>query len=188
VLEALVQSPKDVEDEDLVVDGQAEVGQTIDHGFELATVLRHREVALNKIVKGNIKMKSTLVTVAEKLVLDGKSQMVRRAVAFSDHLVKLRRDGVADPVEDNMVHLDPPRIIRQSIIRDVIDEGVTLKKLLHEVTPAGVVGGGGVEDDVHQLADIEDRGRLKMEVGDDRVFVGRRGGGDDLRGRGWRRR
>jgi hypothetical protein len=108
VLEVLVQSPKDVEDEDLVVDGRAEVGQTIDHGFELATVLRHREVALNKIVKGNIKMKSTLVTVAEKLVLDGKSQMVRRAVAFSDHLVKLRRDGVADPVEDNMVHLDPP--------------------------------------------------------------------------------
>jgi hypothetical protein len=52
----------------------------------------------------------------------------------------------------------------------VIDEGVALKSLLHKVTPAGVVG-GGVKDDVYQLADIEDLGRLKMEAGNDRVFI-----------------
>jgi hypothetical protein len=45
---------------------------------------------------------------------------------------------------------------------------------------AGVVGGGGVKDDVHQLADAEHCGRLKVKYGDDRVFVGRRGGGDEL--------
>jgi hypothetical protein len=56
----------------------------------------------------------------------------------------------------------------------VCDEGVALKSLLHEVTPAGVVG--GVEDNVHQLADIEDRGCLKVKADDNRVFVGRRGG------------
>jgi hypothetical protein len=55
-----------------------------------------------------------------------------------------------------------------------------LKSLLHEVTPAIIVGGGRVEDDVHQLADILDHGRLNVEAGDDSVFVGRRGGGDDL--------
>jgi hypothetical protein len=48
--------------------------------------------------------------------------------------------------------------------------------------PAGVVG-GGVEDDVHQLADIEYCSRLKAKSGDDRVFVGRRGGGDEMRGK-----
>jgi hypothetical protein len=69
----------------------------------------------------------------------------------------------------------------------VIDEGVVLKSLLHEVMPASIVGGGRVEDDVHQLVDIEDDGRLKMEADDDCVFVGRRGGRDDLRGRGQRR-
>jgi hypothetical protein len=42
--------------------------------------------------------------------------------------------------------------------------------------PAGVVGGGGVEDDVHQLADIEHCSHLKVKSGDDRVFVGRRSG------------
>jgi hypothetical protein len=132
-------------------------------------------------------MKSTFLTIIEKLVLDGEPQMARRATAFPDHLVKLRRDGVANPVEDDAVHPYPPWIIGWSVVRDMFDEGVALKNLLHEVTPAGVVG-GVVEDDVHQLADTEDCGRLKVEVGDDRVFVGRRGGGDEVRGRGQRRR
>jgi hypothetical protein len=84
--------------------------------------------------------------------------------------VKLRRDGVVDSIEDDVVHPKPPRIIRRSIVCDVIDEGVARKSLLHKVTPAGVVG-GGVKDDVYQLADIEDLGRLKMEAGNDRVFI-----------------
>jgi hypothetical protein len=62
----------------------------------------------------------------------------------------------------------------------MFDEGVALKSLLHELTPGGIVGGGGVKDNVHQLANIEDRDRLKVEAGDDRVFVGRRGGGEEL--------
>jgi hypothetical protein len=44
--------------------------------------------------------------------------------------------------------------------------------MFHEITPAGVVGGGGVEDDVHQLADIKDRSSLKVKVVDDSIFVG----------------
>jgi hypothetical protein len=54
----------------------------------------------------------------------------------------------------------------------VVDEGITLKCLLHEVMLAGVVGGGGVKDDVHQPTDIEDHNRLKVESGDNRVFIG----------------
>jgi hypothetical protein len=46
--------------------------------------------------------------------------------------------------------------------------------------PADIVGGGEVGDDVHPLADVEHYGRLKVKSGDDRVFVGRRGGGDEL--------
>jgi hypothetical protein len=163
---------KNVEDEDSVFDGWAEVAKTVGHGLELAVVLRHREVTLNKVAKGNIKMKSMLLTVAEKLVLDGEPQVTRRAAAFPDHLVKLRRDGIADPVEDDTIHPYPPRIIRRSILLDVLDEDVAFKSLPHEVTPAGVVGGGGVEDDVHQLADIEDRSRLKGE-GRWRLCLGR---------------
>jgi hypothetical protein len=132
-------------------------------------------------------MKSMLLIVTEKLLLYGKPQMARRAAAFSDHLVKFRWDGVVGLVEDNTVHPYPPWIIGRSVIHDVSDEGVALKSLLHEVTLASIVGGGGVEDDVHQLADIEDRGHLMVEVGDDRVFIGQSDKGDELRGIGWRR-
>jgi hypothetical protein len=71
-------------------------------------------------------VKSTSLTVTEKLVLDGESEVTRRATAFPDHLVKIRRDGVADPVEDDAVHPNPPRIIGWSVVRDVLDQGVAL--------------------------------------------------------------
>jgi hypothetical protein len=66
VLEALVQPLKDVKDEDPVFNRCAEVSQTIDHGLERAAVLIDREVTLNKSTKGNIKVKSTLLTVTDK--------------------------------------------------------------------------------------------------------------------------
>jgi hypothetical protein len=90
VLEALVQPPKDVEDEDPVFNGCAEVNQTVGHGLELAAVLIDQEVTLNKSMKGSIKVKSMLLTVTEKLVLDGEPEVARRATAFPDHLVRIR--------------------------------------------------------------------------------------------------
>ncbi len=89
MLEALVQPLKDVEDEDPVVNRCGEVSQTIGHGLELAAVLIDREVTLNKSTKGSIKVKSMLLMVIEKLVLDGEPEVVCHATAFSDHLVKI---------------------------------------------------------------------------------------------------
>jgi hypothetical protein len=126
VLEALVQPPKDVEDEDPVFNGCVEVSQIIRHGLELVVVLIDREITLNKSTKYSIKVKSMLLTVIEKLVLNGEPEVARRATVFPDHLVKICRDGVADPVEDDTVHLNPPRIIKRSVVRDVLDQGVAL--------------------------------------------------------------
>jgi hypothetical protein len=58
-------------------------------------------------VKGSVKVKGTLLTVVEKLVLDGEPEVVRCTTAFPDHPVKIRRNGVADPVEDDAIHLNP---------------------------------------------------------------------------------
>jgi hypothetical protein len=126
VLEALVQPPKDVEDEDSVFNVCVEVSQTIGHGLELAAVLIDQEVTLNKSMKGSMKVKITLLTVTEELVLDGEPEVMRRATAFPDHLVKICRDGVVDPVEDDAVHPNPPRIIGRSVVRDVLDQGIAL--------------------------------------------------------------
>jgi hypothetical protein len=90
LLEALVQPPKVVEDEDPIVNGCAEVSQTVGHDLELASVLIDREVTLNKIMKSSIKVKSMVLTITKKLVLDGEAEVTRRATAFPDHLVKIR--------------------------------------------------------------------------------------------------
>jgi hypothetical protein len=108
---------------ELASDGCAEVSQTVSHGLELVAVLIDREVTLNKSTKYNIKVKSM---VTEKLVLDDEPEVARRATAFSDHLVKIRRDGVADPVEDDAVHPNPPQIIRRSVVHDVLNQGIAL--------------------------------------------------------------
>jgi hypothetical protein len=67
-----------------------------------------------------------LFTITEKLVLGGEPEVARRATAFPDHLVKIRRDGVAGLVEDDIVHPNPLWIIERSIVRDVLDQGVAL--------------------------------------------------------------
>jgi hypothetical protein len=121
-----LQNLKDVEDEDPVFNWCAEVNLIVNHGLELAAVLIDREVTLNKSTKGSIKVKSTLIIVTEKLVLDGEPEVACHATAFPDHLVKIRRDGVTDPVEDDIVHPNPPWIIGRSIVRDVLDQGVAL--------------------------------------------------------------
>jgi hypothetical protein len=67
-------------------------------------------------------VKGTLLTVAKKLVLNGEPEVACYTVAFLDHLVKIRRDGDADPIEDDTVHPNPPRIIGRSVVRDVLDQ------------------------------------------------------------------
>jgi hypothetical protein len=67
-----------------------------------------------------------LLTIIKKLVLDGEPEVARRAIMFPDHLMKIRRKRVADSVKDNIVHLNPPRIIGRSVIHDVFDQGVAL--------------------------------------------------------------
>jgi hypothetical protein len=126
VLKALVQPPKDVEDEDPVINRCVEVSQTVSHGLELAVVLIDRDVTLNKSMKNSIKVKSTMLTVTEKLVLDGELEVAHRATAFPNHLVKIRRDEVADPVEDDGVHQNPPQIGGWSVVRDVFEQGLAL--------------------------------------------------------------
>jgi hypothetical protein len=77
-------------------------------------------------MKGSIKVKSMLLTVIEKMVLDGEPEVARRATAFPDHLVKIHRDGVIDPVEGDAVDPNPPRISGRSVARDVLEQGVAL--------------------------------------------------------------
>jgi hypothetical protein len=94
VLKLRVQVTEDVEDEDedSVIDTRPEVGQSIHHVLELAAVLAQGEITLHKVTEGSIKVKSALLAVTEKLVLDSQSQVARSGTTFPNHLMKLRGD------------------------------------------------------------------------------------------------
>jgi hypothetical protein len=123
------------------------VGQSIRHVIELAAVLAHGEITLRKVTEGSIKVKGAMLAVTEKLVLDSQPQVACSGTTFPNHLMELRGDRVADPVEDDAVH----------------------------PAPAGVGGGGGVEDNVHEGADVEDGRCLEVKTSDDSLLIGGRG-------------
>jgi hypothetical protein len=81
----------------------------------------HREVALYKIAKGGIKVKSMRLAVTEKLVVDGEPQGPLNAATLSN-ILEIMGDRVGEPVEDKGVHSSPRRIIGEGIIElDVVD-------------------------------------------------------------------
>jgi hypothetical protein len=134
----------------------------------------------------SIKVKGALLTVSEKLVLDSQPQVARSGTTFPNHLMELRGDRDADPVENDAVHPTPARIGGRSNVRvDVVEEGVALEDHHHQVTPAGVGGGARVEDDVHDGTDVEDGRCLEVKTGNDSLLIGRR---SRRRVRGTRRR
>jgi hypothetical protein len=51
--------------------------------------------------------------------------------------------------------------------------GVALEDHHHQVTPAGVGGGAGVEDDVYEGTDVENGRCLEVKTGDDGLLIGR---------------
>jgi hypothetical protein len=115
-------------------------------------------------------VKGALLTITEKLVLDSEPQVARGGTTFPNHLMELRGDRVADPVEDDAVHPAPARIGGRSDVRvDVVEDHH------HQVTPAGVGGGAGVEDDVHEGTDVEDSRCLEVKTDDNGLLIGGRG-------------
>jgi hypothetical protein len=81
------------------------------------------------------------------------------------------------PVEDDSIHPCPAWVVREGIARlNVVGEGVSCQGQHHVVTPPGVVGGCGVQNDVDERTDIQNRSRLDVDVGDDGVFIRRRVG------------
>jgi hypothetical protein len=153
------------------------------------TVLAHNEVTLYKGAEGSIEVKSTCLAIIEELVLGAEPHVSRSAVTFSNDLLKIRGDRVGEPAEDDDVHPGPPRIVGEGIIGlDVVGKGVSYQGHQHEITPEGVVRGRGVQNDVHQLANIRNCSRLDVEVADDgRVVGGAIGRVGRCQGRrGWR--
>jgi hypothetical protein len=71
---------------------------------------------LYKVVEGSIKVKSTCLTIIEKLVLQGEPQVARARTTLSSDLLKIDSDRVCGPAEDNNVHPGPRKIVGEGVI------------------------------------------------------------------------
>jgi hypothetical protein len=121
VFKALVEATKNVEDEDLVIDRQPQVGWGIGHALELAAILSHREITLCKIVKSSIEVKSMCPTITEELVLHGEPQVARGTATLSNDLLKIGGEHVGEPIEDDNIHPGPRRIVDEGVIGQDVD-------------------------------------------------------------------
>jgi hypothetical protein len=75
-------------------------------------------------------VKSTHLSVTEKLVVEGDPQVPRNAAMPSNDLLEILRDRVGEPVEDDIIHSSPCKFVGEGIVRlDVVGEGVSRKAI-----------------------------------------------------------
>jgi hypothetical protein len=130
-------------------------------------ILSHREITLYKFVDSSIKVKSMCLVITDEPVLHGEPHVTHRIATLLNDLLKIRGKRVGEPAKDDSIHPGPRRIIGEGVIgEEVVGEGVPCQGHQHQVTPDGVIGGRSVYHDVHQLANVQNRRGLDVEVGD----------------------
>ena len=147
---ALVQAPKDIEDEGAVMNHFAEVAEEIRHGFHLGAVVADGEVALGEDAELGVELKGVKLAVAEELRLDAEPSRARRAAAGAHGLHELRGDGAEEPREDDDIHAAPSGDVEVCRVgEDMGGERIALKDEEEVIPLAVVVRRDGVEDDGH---------------------------------------
>jgi hypothetical protein len=163
MLEEPVETTEDVKDKDPVIDRRPQISQSVGHALLFAVVLAHGELALYKIVEGNIKVKIACLTFTKELILEPKPQVTCDAATFSNDLLKIKENHVGEPAEDDGIHFGPSWVIREGIVRlDVVDEGVSRQGQHNVITPLSIVGGRGVQNDVPEGTNIQHHSHLDV--------------------------
>jgi hypothetical protein len=150
---AVTEPTKDVEDQDAILHGPAEVAKGVRHALHLTTELANGEVTLDEGAEAGVESQSLGLSIAQELPLKGKPRPARvRRVA--DEVVEVQRDRPQDPGEDDAVETDPRRRLDRGVNKDVVVEGVAAKSEKHQIPPAGVGGRLRLEDDRNEEANV----------------------------------
>jgi hypothetical protein len=99
---AVTEPAEDVENEDAVLHGPAEVTEGVRHALHPAAVVADAEVALDEGAEARVETQSPGLGIAQKLALERQPGLasVRRV---ADDVVKVEGDRPDDPGEDNAV-------------------------------------------------------------------------------------
>jgi hypothetical protein len=125
---AIAEAAEDVEDEDTVLHGAAQITKWVCHGLHLAAVRTDTEVPLDEGAEGRVEAESTGLGVAQELALDGQpnSPSVRKV---PEEAVEVDGDRPHDPGEHDTVEAHPRSSRRHAggVGEDVIIQGVAAK-------------------------------------------------------------
>jgi hypothetical protein len=176
-LVAAGKAPQNVEDPNVLRDGEAEVAKPISRALHLPAVVSHRQITLLERAKLGVEVEGACLSIPEKLSLEGKPHHARSGIRSPHGVLEIQGDGPRDPGHDDAVAASPRRVSNagRSVGEDVAVESVAAKSEENLVPPSSIEGRGGVEDDGDQVLDVRDRGSLKVEVGDHGVVRATRG-------------
>jgi hypothetical protein len=97
---------EDVEDQDAILHGPAEVSKGVHHALHPTTELANGEVTLDESAEAGVETQSLGLSIAQELSLKGKPRLTRvRRVA--DEVVEVQGDRFQDPGEDDAVEMEP---------------------------------------------------------------------------------
>ena len=167
---AVTEPAENVEDQDTVLHGPAEVAKRVRHALHLAVELADGEVALDEGVEARVEPQSPGFSVAQELALECQpSPASARSVA--DEVVEVQGDRPQNPGEDDAIEAQPRggRDHTRGVEEDVVIEGVAAEGEEDQVLPASVGGRLGLEDDRDEEADVLDSPGLVVELRHERI-------------------
>jgi hypothetical protein len=167
-LVAAGKAPRNVEDQDVLRDREAEVAKPISRALHLPAVVVHGQVTLLERAKLGIELEGACLSIPEKLSLEEKPHHALGGIRSPHNVLEIQGDGPRDLRHDDAVMASPRRVAStgRSVGEDVAVESVMTKNEEKLVPPSSVGGGVGVKDDSDQVLDVRDPDGLKVEVGD----------------------
>jgi hypothetical protein len=105
---AVTEPTEDIEDQDAILHGPAEVAKGVRHALHLTTELANGEVTLDEGAEAGVETQSPGLSIAQELPFKGKPRPahVRRV---ADEVVEVQGDRPQDLGEDNAVETEPRR-------------------------------------------------------------------------------
>lgn len=158
-----IQTSEKIEDERLVSDRFAEVGEGVCHGTKMTAVVGAGHVALDEGVEFGGEVDGAKLGVAEELVLEVAPDDTRGRRRGQDFMEEVGGDGSVEPSEHDAVHLGPVRMSGRIVGEYVVRESILAEDHEKHAAPASVVPGGEVERDRDQRLDVENGDGLLVE-------------------------
>jgi hypothetical protein len=128
-LVAAGKAPRNVEDQDVLQDCEAEVVKPISHALHLPAVVAHGQVTLLERAKLGVELEGACLSIPEKLSLERKPHHAHGGIRSAHDVLEIQRDGPRDPGHDDAITASPRRVAStgRCVGEDVAVERVAAK-------------------------------------------------------------